>query len=294
MTNRVGRIGISIVTPSFNRVRFLKDAMDSVINQAYPNLEYVVVDGGSKDGSAELIEGYSTRLTSWSSEPDLGQYYAINKGFARTTGEVMGWLNSDDLHLPWALSVVADLFEAFPQVEWVTSAFPLIWNERGQAIACSHRQGYSKDGFRRGEYLPTGKGYSTGFIQQESTFWRRSLWERVGGNLDISYRVAADFDLWMRFSEHAELHAIEVPLAGYRIHGEQRTVKEKEEYLREAEKSLRLHGGRHYTVSESLAMRAAASLPRTVRRWANRAGVLPRRPVCVRPDPTSGWRIDYR
>ncbi len=138
---------ISIVTTSFNRRTFLQAALDSVLTQGYENLEYVVVDGGSTDGSAEIVRQYADRLAWWVSEADGGQYEGINKGFRHTSGEVMGWLNSDDLHLPWTLSVVGELFATFPQIEWLTTSFPLAWNERGEPTACQYRAAYSRAGF---------------------------------------------------------------------------------------------------------------------------------------------------
>jgi len=141
----------------------------------------------------------------------------------------------------------------------------------------------------------TQAGYATGYIQQESTFWRRSLWERVGGSLDTSYRVAADFDLWMRFNKHAELYAVDVPLAGYRTHDNQRTVSERPEYEREAVLSFERHGGRRYGKSESLAMRGLVShLPVTLRKLGTRTGLLSRRLACVNHGRGVGWRIEER
>ncbi len=286
---------ISIVTPSYNRRRYLGDTIRSVLATGYPALEYAVVDGQSSDGSAELIAGHASRLAWWVSEPDGGQYDAINKGFARTSGEIMGWLNSDDLYLPWTLTVVGEVFAGLPQVEWITTAFPLIWDGRGLPIACNYRPGYSRRGFLRGEYLPTAGGYTTGYIQQESTFWRRTLWDRCGGRLDTSYRVAADFDLWMRFSAEAELYAVDVPLAGYRAHGDQRTANESEGYAREALASLRQHGGRPYAGIESFVMQSVVShLPATARRWGNRVGLLSRRMACVHNGPGSPWQVIER
>jgi glycosyltransferase involved in cell wall biosynthesis len=286
---------ISLVTTSFNRRTYLRAALDSVLTQGYQNLEYVVVDGGSTDGSAEIVRQYADRLAWWISEPDGGQYEGINKGFQHTSGEVMGWLNSDDLHLPWTLSVVGELFATFPQIEWLTTSFPLAWNERGEPTACQYRAAYGRAALKRGEYLSGGAWYSTGFIQQESTFWRRSLWERRGAALDTHYRVAADFDLWMRFGATAELYSVDVPLAGFRVHGDQVTATAADLYVREATESLAKHGGRPYSRVESALQRFLISrLPDRARRWATRAGIVEPRFACVHGGRDGGWQIRER
>jgi hypothetical protein len=280
---------VSIVTPSFNRIRYLKAAMDSVLDQKYPALEYVIVDGGSTDGSAQLIASYADRLA-WSvSERDQGQYDAINKGFAHTSGEIMAWLNSDDLYLPWTFSVVAEIFAALPEVEWLATAFPIIWNEAGLAVHCGFRPGYSNPGFLRGEYLPRAGFPSEGYIQQETTFWRRSLWQRCGGTLDTSYRLAADYDLWMRFSKHAQLYAANIPLGGFRRHGDQRNAIESGAYAEEAERSLVAHGGRRASRAGWNLRRLADRLPRGLKTRAASAGLIEKRPLCVNHD---GWCIE--
>ena len=108
---------ISVVTPSFNQSAFLEETLRSVLDQGYPNLEYIVIDGGSTDASADIIRKHAGRITCWVSEKDQGQYDAINKGFARSTGEIMAWLNSDDKYLPWTFSVVGEIFASRPEVE---------------------------------------------------------------------------------------------------------------------------------------------------------------------------------
>ena len=109
---------ISIVTPSFNQAQFLEATIDSILSQNYPNLEYIIIDGGSTDGSVDIIKKHEKYLSFWCSEPDAGQYDAINKGLSHSTGEIMAWLNSDDMYLPWALKTVADIMSSLPNVEW--------------------------------------------------------------------------------------------------------------------------------------------------------------------------------
>src|SRR5881396_2686502 len=110
---------ISIVTPSYNQAAFLEETIRSVLLQGYPNLEYIVIDGGSTDGSVEIIKRYEKHLSYWQSEPDGGQYDAISQGFARTSGDLMAWLNSDDMLHRNALWSMARLFTQFPQIEWL-------------------------------------------------------------------------------------------------------------------------------------------------------------------------------
>ena len=252
---------VSIVTPSFNQARFLPETIGSVLGQNYAGLEYVVIDGGSTDGSADVIRRFEDRLACWVSEKDAGQYDAINKGFARTGGEVMGWLNSDDLYTPWALRVVGEVFSQLPQVDWVTTLLPLHWDEHGLPTRCSPVAGYSKCGFFRGQHLPRPGEEGKAFIQQESTFWRRSLWERAGGQIDSSLHLAGDFELWARFFQHADLYGIAVPLGGFRRHRGQKTAQHMDAYYNEAEAVLARHGGRV----------EAAPKPWPALRWLQRA-----------------------
>ncbi|MDB6151265.1 MAG: hypothetical protein JWQ44_2713 [Chthoniobacter sp.] len=232
---------ISIVTPSLNQAPYLQTALSSVLDQQYPSLEYVVMDGGSKDGSVEIIQRNEGRLAFWTSASDGGHYAAVNAGFARTTGEIMGWLNADDQYLPWTFSVVGEIFTHLPEVQWLTTRWPLRWDRRGRAVRCANRVGYSRGDFFRGEYLP-GDGRSV--IQQESTFWRRSLWEKAGGKLETSFPLGGDFELWARFFQHAELYSADTPLGGFRMHGDQRSALEREQYDADVRRALRLHGGK--------------------------------------------------
>jgi glycosyltransferase involved in cell wall biosynthesis len=283
---------ISIVTPSFNQAAYLEDTIKSVIEPAYPNLEYGVVDGGSTDGSADLIRRHAQRLAFWISEPDQGQYDAINKGFGRTTGEIMGWLNSDDQYLPWTLAVVGEVFATFPEVQWVTSLCPLHLDEQGKVISCGVSEGFSREGFFRGENLPAGNWHATGWIQQESTFWRRSLWNRVGGKLDLSCKIAADFDLWARFFREAELFGLTTPLAAFRLHAGQKTDQQFTAYCAEARDIFIRQGGKFPRGWESFVNNKLAKLIRWLdRKYQQRLQPFPIRKTLVHRGRAGGWRM---
>lgn len=279
---------ISLVTPSFEQGAFLDATLRSVIGQSYPDLQYVVMDGGSKDGSRAVIARHASSLAHWESAPDGGQYDAVNRGFARTDGEIMGWLNSDDLHTPWTLHTVGMLFARFPEVEWISSLFPLFWDGAGQLTGCEPLLGFSRRAMLAGEFLPTAGHWSQGFIQQESTFWRRSLWERTGGALDTSRPLAADLDLWMRFSAQADCVGVTVPLAGFRRQPAQRTATLAERYRDEAEAIFRAAGGvRHSRIGA----RARRWLSFRAQRVLGMRDAAPQ----LRYDPFSAdWRLERR
>ncbi|ATX79659.1 Glycosyl transferase family 2 [Mariprofundus aestuarium] len=202
---------ISIVTASYNAEAHVEAALDSVLSQHYSDLEYIVIDGASKDATFQVVEKCSDGIAYCVSEPDEGQYHAIQKGLDRASGEIMAWLNADDIYMPWTFSVVAEIFEKYPEVQWITG-LPGFMNEQGQytgvhASAAAYPQHYICNGWYQ-EHL-------AGYLQQESMFWRRSLWEKTSG-LDLSLDLAADFKLWTEFAKHAELVQITTPLAAFR------------------------------------------------------------------------------
>ena len=236
---------ISIVTPSFNQAEFLEATIQSILSQNYPNLEYIIIDGGSTDNSVSIIKKYEQHLHFWCSEPDEGHYYAVNKGFSKSTGEIMAWLNSDDMYCPWALKTVGSIFSEFPQVEWLTTLDHGHWDWYGLCSDFTKYPGYSREAFLDGCYLRRGNTLdrnkfigSIGSIQQESTFWRRSLWNKVGGYVSTKFDLASDFDLWSRFYMHTELYGTNSPLGGFRRRIDQRSGQ-RDKYRQEMEQSLK-------------------------------------------------------
>jgi glycosyltransferase involved in cell wall biosynthesis len=214
MTARNPRI--SIVTPSLNQAQFLEHAIRSVIDQSYPNLEYIVIDGGSTDGSLEIIERYKKHISFWVSEPDGGHGHALNKGFSRATGEIMAWLNSDDMYLPWTFKTVAEIFSKWPDVEWLTG-IPVHWDRENRIVRVLEKTYINKFDFLIGRYE---------WIQQESTFWRRRLWEAAGSEIDTSYKLMTDGQLWTRFFQYASLYHVSCILGGFRAWGGNRSAKQ--------------------------------------------------------------------
>ncbi len=267
---------ISIVTPCLNQAAYVEKTLQSIHDQDYPHLEHVVMDGGSTDGCLEIIKRYADRLV-WVSEPDDGQYQAIANGFAKTTGEVMAWLNSDDIYLPGALRVVGEIFRNFSDVEWVTTRFPMGIDGNGALIKMGCFSGFSKHHFLRGDYLPACGWEAMGFIQQESTFWRRSLWDRAGGFFHKGLNYAGDFELWSRFFQHAHLYGVDVPIGCFRRHETQKTSIAFQRYLDEARGVFLNAGGKVLPHSvQKLRMRLVDACGTSVgwRRHASRIGLL--------------------
>ena len=215
---------ISIVTPVLNQAGFLELALKSVFEQGYSNLEYIVVDGGSTDGSVDIIKKYSDKLHYWISEPDNGMYDALNKGFAKSTGEIMLWLNSDDMLHPSALKNIAEAFSVFEHIHWITG-INTAFDEQGRVIAAKDATNFSKYDFLAGNFQ---------WIQQESTAWRRGLWDRAGATLDGKCRLAGDFELWLRFFALEKLYRCEFLVGGFRVRKGQLSVTQKEKYMSEA------------------------------------------------------------
>lgn len=204
---------ISIVTPSFNQGSVLESTIQSVLDQRYPALEYVVQDGGSTDESVAILERYGSRLAAWESAPDGGQASAINLGMRRMSGEIMAYLNSDDLLLPGSLAYVASYFQRHPEVD-VVYGHRILIDERGCEIGRWVLPPHDDRAIAFADFIP-----------QETMFWRRTAWEAAGGRIDESFRFAMDWDLILRFRA-AGLRFRRLPrfLGAFRVWANQKSV----------------------------------------------------------------------
>lgn len=227
---------IAIVTPCYNQARYLEQTILSVISQGYPRLQYVVMDGGSTDGSADIIRKHAGSLHDWVSEPDEGQYDAIIKGFERTDADIMAWLNGDDFYMPWTLRAVGTSFAAVDEMDWQTTFYPGFCDCHARSVSFHRAAGFSRESFLDGRHCPNDDRF-IGYVPQESTFWRRSLWERSGGLGARIVDLAGDFDLWARFAEHTEVYTSTSSLAIFRHQPDQRSM-DVQAYTGEARKSL--------------------------------------------------------
>jgi glycosyltransferase involved in cell wall biosynthesis len=219
---------ISIVTASYNQVQYIEECILSVIAQDYPNLEYIVIDGGSTDGTVDIIRKYEKHLHYWVTEKDNGLYHALNKGFLKSTGEIMGWLNSDDILHRKSLFTIAEIFAGHQQVKWL-QGYPTVVDEMGRIIY--HRPPrYSKLSFYMKEY------HDGIFIQQESTYWKREIWLQSGEHISTAYKYAGDFELWMRFYNVANLFVTNSLIGAFRSRGEgQLSADNYQAYLNECD-----------------------------------------------------------
>ena len=244
---------LSIVTPSFNQGRFIERTIRCILLQGYPNLEFIVIDGGSTDETLKIIEKYAPWISYWVSEPDSGMYDAINKGFAKSTGEFMGWSPTSDLYESGALRLVGRIFSEYKKVAWVTSNCKVICNEKLEETGRYIVEGFSRKAFMKGLNFLGGSRYARFMIQQQSTFWRRSLWEKCGGRMDDTMRGAGDFELWARFFASGErLFCTDAPIGIYMEHQGQESVANAEGLLEEQHRAFERYGGRCMIPLENL------------------------------------------
>lgn len=204
---------ISIVTPSYNQGQYLEKTIKSVLDQEYPKLEYIIQDGASKDNTVTVLKKYQNQLKFWESKPDEGQSQAINLGFMHATGDIMAYLNSDDLLMPGSLDFVADYFNKHPEIE-VVYGHRILINETDLEIGRWVLPPHANKILEYADYIP-----------QETLFWRKSIWDKVGSKIDESFKFAMDWDLIIRFQQAgAKIKRLPRFLGAFRIHQEQKTL----------------------------------------------------------------------
>jgi hypothetical protein len=225
---------ISLVTPSFNQAPYLEATLESVVRQEYPDLEWIVMDGGSTDGSVEILRPYERHFAAWVSERDAGQADALRRGFARATGDILGWLNSDDVLMPGALRRVGEFFAAHPACQFLTGDSVFIdaggtrqvWEVRGGAYSFRELLHYCD-----GIYLP-----------QPSVFFTRAAYDRAGG-VDATLEYAMDFDLWLRIRAEHELFHVPEHLSQMRVHAHAKGQDPMQPTLHAVSQITRRHWG---------------------------------------------------
>jgi len=232
----------SIITPVYNGEKNIAETIESILSQEGDfEIEYIIQDGGSTDSTIKIVESYADRVNTgqypircnkvsirYSSEKDGGMYDAIEKGFARSSGDVMAYINADDKYLPGAFAMVSKTLTQHPDIEWVKGISQLC-SESGTLISKGNCYVYRRPWIKKGIY-----GRSAPFIQQESVFWKRSLWKKVQPKTS-SFRLAGDYALWVAFATHASLWSFNKPVSIFRRHPGQLSSS-MEAYRNEQEK----------------------------------------------------------
>lgn len=254
-------VKVSIVTPSYNQAQFLEETLRSVLEQDHPDIEYIVVDGGSTDGSLEILQKYASRLAWWVSEPDRGQTDALNKGFARASGEILAWLNSDDTYQPGAVAEAAAYLQAHPEAGMVYGDANLI-DEHGSVLG--------RFPARQTDYARLLQG--SVHIPQQASFFRADLWRQVGP-LDASFYFAMDYDLWVRLAKISPLVYHPRLWANFRLHGQTKTLSSDDRCYPEMLRVYRREGGKPWgrlALKARLRPLVYAWLPLKLRLWLRR------------------------
>ena len=208
---------ISVITPCLNSAVYIEQTVLSVLNQSYENVEHIIIDGGSTDGTLDIIRQYENSIYYWLSEPDYGMYDAINKGIRQARGDIFAYINSDDFYYPGALEFVARYFQDHPEVDLLYGDLNFVDAENGVLF----RQRYPDFDLSRFQSMK----YAT--IGQPAAFWRRRLWEIVG-EFDTSLKMASDFDFFIRAGQAGRLSHVPWVLAAFRVHEESMTQHQLE------------------------------------------------------------------
>jgi glycosyltransferase involved in cell wall biosynthesis len=240
MTRLARGASISVVMPTLNQADFLRMAIDSVIRQGSErDVECIVVDGGSSDGTLDVLKSYGRRIR-WLSEPDGGQSDALNKGLHMATGEVLGWLNSDDFYEPGAIRRVVRALERVPSAQWVYGRVRIV-DEQGREIRRAVTA-YKNWRMRRLRYRRLLVENS---ISQMGVFWRRSAWERAG-DFRTDLHLAMDYDYWLRLARASPGLHIPEYLGAFRWYGSSKSGSRfREQFAEELQVAMEHAGGEH-------------------------------------------------
>ena len=199
---------ITIITPALGNAKHLEATLRSVVYQDYPNLEYIVIEDSASDEPRRVLEKYQAHFCWLSCAPGTELCAAVNMAFAKSSGEILGWLEPGEMLHTNGLAVIGGIFAALPEAEWITGR-PFNFSPSGMPTGMKHLERWS-----RIRFLAGGNKY----IHRDTTFWRRSLWERAGGALATEYGAAGEFELFVRFFRHARLYSVDALIGGYRTH----------------------------------------------------------------------------
>lgn len=232
---------VTVVTPCFNSIEFIERTIVSIRKQTYKNIEFIVVDGGSTDGTLEIIKRHADAISWWVSEPDKGMYHAINKGLIRATGEIVSYLNSDDIYYPDTISNVVKSFTQQPQADLIYGNLDII-DEKDQILYKQIYPDFSAKHFANANYSMIG---------QPASFWRRGLLERIG-LFDEIFKMVADFDFFVRAGAAGKMIHVDETLAAFRVHAKSLTSRQLELNFREIRMMREKHGVEYRRLSRKI------------------------------------------
>ena len=199
---------ITIITPAIGSEQRLEATIRSVIYQCYPNLEFIIIEDGASGEPREILQRYRSHFSWQTCPPGTDLCAALNMAFEKSSGEILGWLEPGDMFHTNGLHVIGSVFASFPDIEWITGR-PFNFSPSGMPTGLKHLERWS-----RIRFLAGGNKY----IHRETTFWRRSLWDRAGGSLSTAYGLAGEFEMFLRFFRHARLYSVDALIGGYRTH----------------------------------------------------------------------------
>jgi glycosyltransferase involved in cell wall biosynthesis len=229
----ITRPQISIVMDSFNQAEYIEKSIRSVVDQNYPNLDFIIFDGGSTDRSVEIIKKYENKITYWQSKPDGGQVKALNAGIAKCSGDIIGVLDSDDMLYPGALDIVGEYFAKNPGKDWLGGGGIIRDAKTGDTIQLP----------KKIDFESLLHNWNDNWICQPSIFWRKSIWDNIGA-FDETFNFSFDYEFWLRLSKHGKGGTVEDILSISLRHWEQKTQKMNYESFVETNLAMFLHGAR--------------------------------------------------